>query len=77
MSKELLEQVRKLPINERVELCEEILASLAADGFMAEVDDEEAATIEGRWQEHLANPNDVVPWETVKAEVEERFGTAL
>jgi len=67
-ARKLLENAMELPLSERAELAADLIASL--DGEPA--DDVEAAwasEIEKRAREALANPDDDVAWETVRAEL--------
>ncbi len=73
----ILEQAKRLPVGARIELMNEIWSSLLKEGYEPEITPEEEAELERRWQDHLAHPEDAVPWETVKAEMEERFGIKL
>ena len=73
----LLEQAKRLPVGARIELMNKIWSSLIKEGYEPEPTPEEEAEMERRWQDHLAHPEDAVPWETVKAEMEERFGIKL
>jgi putative addiction module component (TIGR02574 family) len=65
----MFEEALQLPLPERAELAADLIASL--DG---EPDDHVeaawAAEIERRDREAFANPDDDIPWETVRAELE-------
>jgi putative addiction module component (TIGR02574 family) len=67
-ARKLLQDALELPVPERAELAADLLASL--DG---EPDDEVeaawAAEAERRAREALANPDDDVAWESVRAEL--------
>lgn len=77
MSNDLLEQVKRLPAAERIELMDEIQASLIAEGIAPDLSAEQEAELERRWQDHLAHPEDAIPWETVKANLAQKFGFKL
>lgn len=77
MSNDLLEQVKRLPAAERIELMDEIHASLLAEGVDLEVAVAQEAELERRWQDHLAHPEDAIPWETAKANLASKFGFKL
>ena len=77
MSNDLLEQVKRLPAAERIELMDEIQASLIAEGFAQDLSVEQEAELERRWQDHLAHPEDGIPWETAKANLTQKFGFKL
>jgi putative addiction module component (TIGR02574 family) len=77
MSKaKLLEEVLKLPKEERDEIRYK-LAELDNDGWLDEDDpltEEDKALIDKRLAEHDADPQSAIPWEKVKARLEESFG---
>ena len=73
----ILEQAKRLPVGTRIELMNEIWSSLVKEGYEPEITPEEEAELERRWQDHLAHPEDAVPWETVKAELEQKYGFKL
>ena len=73
---EILEQIRNLPSAEKLELIEQIRNEFA-DGFESINDaltPEQAAELDRRVAELDANPENGVPWEEVKADIEKRFG---
>ena len=73
---EILEQIRNLPSAEKLELIEQIRNEFA-DGFESIHDaltPEQAAELDRRVAELDANPENGVPWEEVKADIEKRFG---
>jgi putative addiction module component (TIGR02574 family) len=67
-ARKLLEDALELPLPERAELAADLLASLDGE---PESDVEAAwnAEIERRAREALANPDDDVAWEAVRAEL--------
>ena len=66
----ILKETRALPLAERIDLCrnlrDEILKS-------KELTPGEAEFIEGRLQDHLDNPDDVVSLEEVKAKLDAKY----
>ena len=58
----------ELPLPERAELAADLLASLDGEPD-ADVEAAWASEIEGRAREALANPEDDVAWEAVRAEL--------
>lgn len=66
----LLAEALKLSFDERLRLVDAIWDSIAAHADM--LTEEQRAELERRWADDEANPNDVVPWETVLAEAQER-----
>ena len=67
-ARKLLEDALGLPISERAELAADLLASLDGEPE-AEVERAWAAEIERRAREALANPDDDIAWESVRAEL--------
>lgn len=69
-----LADLLKLPPRIRVELALALWESLPEiereAGF--ELTDTEAAELDRRWEEHLANPDAATPWETVRDELRGR-----
>jgi putative addiction module component (TIGR02574 family) len=71
--RKLLQDAMELPLHERAELADSLLASL--DGEPADEPDRGAgsaawaAEIERRAREAIANPDDDVAWETIRAEL--------
>jgi putative addiction module component (TIGR02574 family) len=68
MNMHLLDQVRELSIDERIQLVEAIWDSIA-EGAAAPLTKAQKAELERRLADHRANPDDVVPWNEVKATV--------
>jgi putative addiction module component (TIGR02574 family) len=67
-ARKLLQDAMELPLPERAELAADLLASL--DGEPAgDVEAAWAAEIERRARAAIADPDDDVPWETVRAEL--------
>jgi putative addiction module component (TIGR02574 family) len=59
--------IDRLPVEERLALVEEIWDSIAADTAAVPLTDAQQAEIRNRIEEDDANPDDVTPWEQVKA----------
>jgi putative addiction module component (TIGR02574 family) len=62
--------IDRLSVEDRVRLIEEVEASLA-EVPLTEAQERELVR---RLAAHEANPDDVVPWEVVRAEARARFG---
>ena len=60
-------------IEDRIKLVQEIWDSIAADSAAVPLTDPQRAELDRRIADHEANPDDVVPWEEVKASVAERL----
>jgi putative addiction module component (TIGR02574 family) len=61
-------------VDDRVVLAHEIWDSVAADVERAPLTEPQRRELERRLADHQANPDDVVPWEQIKAEALARFG---
>jgi putative addiction module component (TIGR02574 family) len=68
MESNTLSQLLKLPAGDRAELAMALWASLSDTEREEELvlTDEEAAELDRRWAEHLANPDSAVPWSQVR-----------
>ena len=64
----------RLSVAERIELVQRIWDSIAADVEQAPLPDAQRAELERRADDDDANPDDIVPWEQVKAEALARWG---
>jgi putative addiction module component (TIGR02574 family) len=65
--------IEDLAIEERLALVEELWDSIAADSAAVPLTEAQRAELDRRIAEHEANPDDVVPWEEVKASITERL----
>jgi putative addiction module component (TIGR02574 family) len=74
MNSTLLDEARKLPIKERVQLIEGIWTSLVDDGYLPEITDAQADELDRRLAEHQQTPDDVVSWDTIKLEMKAKYG---
>ncbi len=68
MNAQLLAEARKLSVDDRIELVEAIWDSIATPEGTPALTDVQAAELHRRLADHLANPDDVVPWNDVRAE---------
>jgi putative addiction module component (TIGR02574 family) len=67
MNTQLLQQARVLDIDEQIELVEAIWDGIVSRGAAPSLTEAQQAELDRRLADHLANPNDVVPWSEVKA----------
>ena len=74
MNKTLLEQARSLPAAERLQLAQELWESLLDSGHEPELTPQQAAELDRRLEEHRRHPDDVIPWEDVKADLDGKYG---
>lgn len=65
-------EIRRLSVAERLLLVEEIWDSIATDQAQVPVTPEMKAELARRVAEHRADPTNVIPWSTVKADLERR-----
>ena len=64
----------RLNVDERLALVEEIWAGICADGKSFPLTDGQRAELDRRVGDDDAFPDDVVPWDEVKASVRSRLG---
>jgi putative addiction module component (TIGR02574 family) len=65
--------IDRLSVDDRIVLAHEIWNSVAAEVGRAPLTDAQRRELERRLDDHEANPDDVVPWEQIKAEALARF----
>lgn len=65
--------IDRLSIAERIDLVQEIWDSIAATPEQVPLTDAQRQEIDRRLAAHDANPQNVIPWEVVKAEAEARM----
>ena len=70
MGKSDLQALLALSPAERIELAEDLWDSVAIEAAAQPLKTHEIAELEKRLVEHQANPQDVVPWSTVKAHLQ-------
>ena len=71
MESSTLSQLLKLPADDRAELAMALWESLSDSERETELalTDPQAAEIDRRWAEHLANPGSAVPWSEVRRQL--------
>ncbi|MDQ3668458.1 MAG: addiction module protein [Acidobacteriota bacterium] len=74
MSTNILDTAKSLPLSERIELVEALWESIIQDGYEPEVTPAQAEELDRRLAAHEKNPDDVVSWGTVKADLESKYG---
>ena len=70
----VIEAAKNLPLPERLELLDAVWESIIEDGYDPPLTTAQAEEIDRRLKAHEQNPNDVVEWNTIKAELDSRFG---
>ena len=63
----IIDEVLKLPVNERIELVEQIWDSIADTPGQPELTDAQKAELRRRALNHAADPASAIPWDEVKA----------
>lgn len=66
----VLKEARALPLAEQIELCRNLWEEIVES---KELTPGEAELIDRRLQDHLAHPDDVIPWEAVKAKLDAKY----
>jgi len=74
MNAALLEAVKSLPLPDRIELVDAVWETIAAEGYEPPLTEAQAAELQRRLEEHRQNPASGIAWETVKAELERKYG---
>jgi putative addiction module component (TIGR02574 family) len=67
MNTQLLQQARGLNIDEQIELVEAIWDGIVSRGAAPSLTEAQKTELDRRLANYLANPNDVVSWNDVKA----------
>ena len=74
MNAALLEAVKSLPLPDRIELVDAVWQTIAAEGYEPPLTEGQAAELQRRLDEHRRDPASGIPWETVRAELHEKYG---
>ncbi len=64
-----LAEIAKLPVEQRIQLVQDIWDTIAAENAAPELNEEQKRELERRVAELDANPNNVLTWEEIKARV--------
>jgi putative addiction module component (TIGR02574 family) len=73
MNTDLLTTAKALPLPERIELAEALWDSITQDGYDPPLTAAQEAEIDHRLEEHRRNPQSAIPWEQVKADLEQKY----
>lgn len=68
--------IDRLNVDDRLALVEEIWATICADAKAFPLTDEQRAELDRRVADDDSFPEDVVPWDEVKASARARFGAS-
>jgi putative addiction module component (TIGR02574 family) len=74
MTANILEMARKLPVEERVKLVEELWDSIVQDEEGNEIPAEHKNVLDQRLEDHLKNPDDTVSFTNLEADLDATFG---
>jgi putative addiction module component (TIGR02574 family) len=69
MSNPLLEQLRKLPLTERIQLVEDLWDSIASEADSLPIPESHRDELERRRALHRAHLNAALPWEEVRRQL--------
>ena len=64
----------RLPVDDRLQLVQEIWDSIAESQKLVPLTTTQQTELKRRLRDHQANPDDVIPWEEVKAATLARLG---
>ena len=67
MKTQLLQQASALDIDEQIELVEAIWTGIVSRGLEPSLTESQKLELDRRLADHLANHNDVITWDDVKA----------
>jgi putative addiction module component (TIGR02574 family) len=67
MKTQLLQQASALHIDEQIELVEAIWTGIVSRGLEPSLTESQKLELDRRLADHLANPDDVIAWDDVKA----------
>ncbi len=74
MNTNLLQQASMLDIDEQIELVEAIWNGIVSRGAVPTLTEVQKIELDRRLADHLANPNDVISWDEVKAAALSKVG---
>ncbi|MGK2952518.1 MAG: addiction module protein [Thiobacillus sp.] len=70
MDIDLLEEAKKRPFTEKLQLVEDLWDSIAEEAAQQRLSSAQQQLLEARLRESDANPEDGKPWDEVRAEIE-------
>lgn len=65
---------KNLPLPERLELLDALWESIVEEGYEPPLTSAQADEIDHRLKAHQRNPHDVVDWQSIKTELDSKFG---
>ena len=69
----LIEAAKGLSLPERIELMDALWESIVKDGYEPPLPDAQAEELDRRLSAYQENPDDVVNWETINAELDAKL----
>lgn len=73
MSSNLVETAKSLPLAERIQLVEALWESMTQEGYEPPLTSEQAAELDQRLEAHRRDPDSVVSWESIKADLLKKY----
>jgi putative addiction module component (TIGR02574 family) len=67
---------KALPLPERIHLAEALWESITDEGHEPPLTPAQAQELDRRLEEHRRNPQTGIPWEQVKAELDQKYGSS-
>jgi putative addiction module component (TIGR02574 family) len=74
MNSTVIEAAKNLPLPERLELLDALWESIIDEGYQPRLTNAQAEELDHRLKAHQQNPDDIIDWETIKTELNSRFG---
>jgi putative addiction module component (TIGR02574 family) len=71
---EILEAAKALPREGRIKLAQDFWGFVVEDECDPDLTPEQAAELDRRLADFETNPHEGIPWEQIKAELNQRFG---
>ncbi|OLE60534.1 MAG: hypothetical protein AUI36_12245 [Cyanobacteria bacterium 13_1_40CM_2_61_4] len=68
-----MDTAKSLPLAERIELIEALWESIAQEGYEPPLTAEQAAELDRRLEAHQKNPDDVLSWDTIKTDLQNKY----
>jgi putative addiction module component (TIGR02574 family) len=73
MDSQLIDQALGLPLEQRIQLIDALWESIADAGYEAALSPEQAEELDRRLAAHRRNPEDVIPWESIKKDLNQKY----
>jgi putative addiction module component (TIGR02574 family) len=73
VKKDLMREIKKLSRDERIALAQDIWDTVAEDNEPTPLSRSQMTELKRRMAAHKKNPDESIPWEVVKAELDSRF----